>query len=92
MTRLTDGKRTIEIYMGEWTGTGYTPDWSNDFFDVGCLMYDDAAEAYRVQDVDYCIDQALDCKYGVGDYAPDNGESVDPDKLTVMVDGVKLTR
>lgn len=92
MTRLTDGTRTIEIYMGEWTGTGYSPDWAYEFFQDGHAKYIEEEDAYLVQDIDYCIDQALDCKYGVGDYRPDNGEPVDPDKLTVIVDGEELTR
>lgn len=32
MTRLTDGKKTVEIEMMVWEGSGYTPDWSKDFF------------------------------------------------------------
>lgn len=59
MAKLTDGKRTVEIKMMVWSGTCHTPDWSNDFFDVGLLpMNDDGA--YIVKDVDYCIDQALE--------------------------------
>lgn len=32
MTRLTDGKKIAEIEMMVWEGSGYTPDWSYDFF------------------------------------------------------------
>ena len=59
MTKLTDGKRTVEIRMTIWQETGYAPDWENDFFDVGLLpMTEDGA--YIVPDVGYCIDQALE--------------------------------
>ena len=68
MTRLTDGKITVEITMNEWTGNGYTPDWSHDFFAVGGLKYDDESDAYKVEDVEYCIDQARDWQNAVGDY------------------------
>lgn len=56
MTRLSDGKRVVEITMNEWTGTGYTPDWSNDFFNVGCLPYDEENDYYIVDDIEYCIE------------------------------------
>ena len=69
MTRLSDGKRVVEITMNEWTGTGYTPDWSNDFFNVGCLPYDEENDCYIVDDIEYCIDQAKDCINCDGDYS-----------------------
>lgn len=56
--KITDGKRTVEICMMVWQGTGYSPDWSNDFFDAGLLQYDEETEAYTVPDVEYCIDAA----------------------------------
>lgn len=72
MTKLTDGKRTVGITMNIWTGSGYTSDWSNDFFDVGCIEYDDKAEAYRVKDVEYCIEQAMHWKNKAGDFEDDS--------------------
>lgn len=68
MTRLTDGKRTLEIAMNNWTKNDYTPDWSADFFDVGCLCYNEDIDAYQVEDVDYCVEQALDWENNTGDY------------------------
>lgn len=56
--KITDGKRTVEIRMMIWQGNGYSPDWANDFFDAGLLHYDEEAEAYIVDDIDYCIEQA----------------------------------
>lgn len=61
MTRLTDGKKTVEIEMKKWNGSGYDPDWSEDFFEVGQVPYDEEKEAYIVKDVDYCIEQARAC-------------------------------
>ena len=71
MTRLTDGKKTVEIAMQVWTGSGYTPDWSNDFFAVGGLEHDEEKDAYKVEDVDYCVEQAYDWKNSEGDFAGD---------------------
>ena len=68
MTRLYDGNKTVEISMSNWTGDGYTPDWSADFFEVGCLRYNEDLDAYEVKDVDYCVNQALDWESNKGDY------------------------
>ena len=84
MTRLTDGKKTVEITMQTWTGDGYTPDWSYDFFEVGALKRDEDAEAYIVRDVDYCVEMAMDWKNGVGDFY--NELDTDVDDRTVDVE------
>lgn len=83
MTRLTDGKKTAEISMTEWTGNGYTPDWSNDFFEVGALKYNPETEAYEVEDVEYCVEQAQDWAAAKGDYRED--EDVNTDNRSVDV-------
>lgn len=77
MTRLTDGKKTIEINMQYWneTESRYTIDWSADFFEIGGLKKDEEKEAYTVKDVDYCLEQANDWKNYQGDfYDPDAQE------------------
>lgn len=56
--KLTDGTRTVKIEMKVWQGSGYSEDWSNDFFESGSLEWDDFTNTYKVKDVDYCIDQA----------------------------------
>ena len=56
--KLTDGEKTVQIEMKVWQGTGYSPDWSIDFFDAGLLPYDEENDMYTVEDVDYCIDAA----------------------------------
>ena len=60
--KITDGKKTVEIRMMVWEGSGYSPDWSADFFDAGGLPYDDEKDVYIVDDVDYCIEQAMEWK------------------------------
>ena len=72
MVRLTDGNKTVEITMCVWNGSGYDPDWSEDFFSVGDLEYDEEKESRIVKDVDYCIEQAEDWKNSRGDYAEDD--------------------
>ena len=58
--KMTDGKKTVEITMKVWNdfNTGYSPDWSNDFFNAGVLPYDEDEDFFIVDDVDYCIEQA----------------------------------
>lgn len=68
--KITDGKRTVEIRMMVWTGTGYSPDWSNDFFDAGCLNCSEEG-IHIVPDVGWCIEQAQDWCNQRGDYADD---------------------
>lgn len=60
MTRLTDCNKTVTIEMVKWNGTRFDPDYSNDFFEVGQLPYDEETDTYTVQDVDYCIEQATE--------------------------------
>lgn len=83
MTRLFDGTKTAEITMRFWNSNTnrYTPDWSNDFFAIGGLEYDDEHEAYKVDDVEYCVEQARDWGNMVGDFAGDE----DPENLERQV-------
>lgn len=77
--KITDGRKTVEIEIKRWNGSGYDPDWSADYFNAGALPYDEAAAAYIVDDVDYCVDMANDdgpegacCMYSdTGDYIRD---------------------
>lgn len=64
MTRFTDGKKTLEITMMVWNGSGYSPDWSNDCFNISSLEYDEEKEAYIVDDVDYLAEVARDWENG----------------------------
>lgn len=82
--KLTDGKRTVKITMHTFDGTDLGPDWSQDFFEAGCLPYDDETDAYFVKDVDYCIDMAEDWKHGRGDFAED--DEVDPESRVMSVE------
>lgn len=74
MTRFTDGKKTIEIELMVWSDEsgGYSPDFSADFFEVGQLDRDTEKDAYVVEDVDYCIEQANDWKNSEGDFSEED--------------------
>lgn len=80
--KLTDGKRTVEIIMIEWNGKRWAPDWSMDFFTAGQLA-DDETGASIVEDVYYCIEQAMDWKYNRGDYIDET--EVDPEDRLVII-------
>lgn len=69
--KIYDGKKTVELKMCVWEGSGYSPDWSEDFFEAGSLDYDEEREAYRVESVDYCIEQAEDWAHSTGDFSMD---------------------
>ena len=86
-TRLFDGKKIAEITMTTWNGSGWTPDWSNDFFKVGGLEYDAEQDAYKVKDVDYCIEQAEDWKNSEGDFCDD--ELNENNEVFVNVDEIE---
>lgn len=88
MIKLMDSKRIIEITMQEYVFGQYRPDWSNDFFEVGFLPYDDEHNAYIVDDVDCCIDRALDWKHARDDFQEDI--EINPDDRMVMVDNEEL--
>lgn len=85
--KIKDSKRTIEISMSTWTGSGYTPDWSIDFFNAVSLPYDDETDTYTVEDVDYCIEQANDWRLSRGDFY---GDELDENRC-VFVDNEPLT-
>ena len=73
---LTNGKRYADITIRTWNDDAqcYSPDWSNHFYDAGNLNhheieYDDNVNtAFNVDDIDYCIEQAMDMANGRGDY------------------------
>ena len=69
--KITDGKKTVDIRMCVWEESGYSPDWSLDFFEAGRLPYNSETDTYMVEDVDYCIDQAMDWKNSIGDFSGD---------------------
>ena len=98
-TRLVSGNRITEITMQTWNGREYTPDWSGDFFNVGTLKYDENLDAYEVEDIDYCIEQAEDWQNKEGDFYGDedpegverNIEVYDVDFPPITKDGEYLT-
>lgn len=85
--KITDGKKTVEIKIQRWNGSGYDPDWSTDYFDAGTLPYNEEADTYTVANVDYCIDAANSededaacCKYDA-----ESGEFVRDEDMCVFV-------
>ena len=70
--------------MAIWKGSGWSPDWSDDFFEAGRLQYDAERDARIVKDTEYCIDYAMDWKNGVGDFYSDES-TIDPEDRLVDV-------
>lgn len=70
MIRLTDGYATVTVEMKTWDERNqcYTPDRAPEFFDVGGLPTDLSTQAYKVGDVNYCLDQARDSMLHMGDF------------------------
>lgn len=85
--RLTDGTKTIEIKIKRWNGSGYDPDWSNDYFSAGSLQYDEDVSSYVVDDVDYCIDMANDDgpEGACGKYDAATGDYIRDDNMHVFI-------
>ena len=71
--KLFDNTRTVEITMREWDNrySTATLDWSRDFYEAGGLEYDEERDAYKVDDVGYCIDMAHDWMTARGDFHDD---------------------
>lgn len=84
--KITDGKRTVDINIMTWNGTGYGPDWAEEYFNAGALPYDEKKDVYTVQDVQYCIDMAEDTgEEGTRCKCNDDGEPVPDDDTEVLV-------
>ena len=65
--RLIDNNKAVEISICGWDeeNSQYGPDQSADFFEIGGLeTVSEPKLAYIVDDVDYCIEQALDRRPG----------------------------
>lgn len=79
MTKFYDGKKILSISMND---TNTNLDWENDFFDVGSLSYNSDIDAYKVDDVNYLVDYAVDYANGTNtdiDYEhDDNGDIILP--------------
>lgn len=66
MFKLTDGKRTIELCLSIWDGKNYydVTSWIMEM----SVPYDSEKEAHIVQDVQYCIDYAMEWRDKCGDF------------------------
>lgn len=67
MTKFFDGRKTLFIEMTE-NGSN---DFSDDFFCIANLEYDEKSGAYIVHNVDYLVDQAIDWENYLGDFQDD---------------------
>jgi hypothetical protein len=85
--KITDGKKTVEIRIQRWNGSGYDPDWSNDYFTAGALPYNEDTDTYTVDNVDYCIDAAnsADEEGACCTYDAESGEFVRDEDMCVFV-------
>lgn len=85
--KLTDGKKTVEIKIQRWNGSGYDPDWSADYFTAGSLPYNEETDTYTVEDVDYCIETANEASEdgACGKY-DENGDLVRDEDMFVFVE------
>lgn len=85
--KITDGKKTVEIRIQRWNGSGYDPDWSNDYFTAGALPYNEDTDTYTVDNVDYCIDAAnsADEEGACCTYDAESGELVRDEDMCVFV-------
>lgn len=85
---ITDGKKLVNIRIQRWNGTGYDPDWSEDYFDAGSLPCDEDSGIYIVDDVDYCVDIALstDAEGACSKLDPETGEAVEDEDMHVFVE------
>ena len=88
--KLYDGKKMVSIEMNNWTDNGYTPDWSIDFFEAGSLEYNEDMDAYIVEDVDYCIEQARDWQNARGDFYEPEVTFADIESRNVDVNEIKF--
>lgn len=89
--RLYDRKNLVDITMNIWTGDGYTPDWSADFFATAGMEYDSSLDAFIVDDVEYCIDQANDWKNAEGDFYDPDADPEEVDNRNVDVEYKKIS-
>lgn len=89
MAKFYDGKEFVEIEMVD-RHSGM--DFEDDFFDVGGLKYNEALEAYIVDDIYYLIDYAQSYADGSNtdiDYAVDDDGKVILPEVDVFVSKVE---
>lgn len=89
MAKFYDGKEVVEIRMVD-RNSGM--DFEDDFFDVGRLKYNEALEAYIVDDIYYLIDYAQSYADGSNtdiDYAVDDDGKVILPEVDVFVSEVE---
>lgn len=89
MAKFYDGKEVVEIRMVDGNSG---MDFEDDFFDVGRLKYNEALEAYIVDDIYYLIDYAQSYADGSNtdiDYAVDDDGKIILPEVDVFVSEVE---
>lgn len=89
MAKFYDGKEVVEIRMVDGNSG---MDFEDDFFDVGRLKYNEALEAYIVDDIYYLIDYAQSYADGSNtdiDYAADDDGKIILPEVDVFVSEVE---
>ncbi len=81
--KITDNKRTIRLYMGEWTPTGPGVDCSQDLIDHSDLEYDEDRGVY------VCTPDTLD---SIIAYAHEWEEGLDDNTLNSDCDQAAIDR
>ena len=85
--KLTDGKKTVDIKIQRWNGSGYDPNWSTDYFNAGSLPYDEETDTYMVEDVDYCIETASNANEdGACGMYDENGDLVRDENMFIFIE------
>ena len=57
---ITDGKKTYVIRMRKWDGSGWGPDFANDYCNAGLLPFDEDRGVHIVEDADDFAEGARD--------------------------------
>lgn len=85
--KITDGKKTVEIRIQRWNGSGYDPDWSLDYFCAGSLPYNEETDTFTVDNVDDWIEAAKSTdEEGACSKYDKNGDWVPDEDMCVFVD------
>lgn len=93
---ICDGERAVDIRIKKWNGSGYDPDWSQDYFTASCMPRYETVEGdlvYKVNDVQSYIDAAEStdedgacCKWD------ENGDAVPDEDMCVFVEELPIER
>lgn len=86
--KITDGKVIAVVKVYEWdpSSTGFTPDWSEDYFTAGDLEFDDELDAYKVDCIQDYVDSAKAWAEGKTDADDDLAAYYTAEQIEEMID------